>query len=239
MYFNQTGDISTLNSGPLKLVDKFPYFGSSVSSTENDINTWLAKNWTAIVWLSVLWKSDLSDKMKHVFFQAAVLSILLYGCTTWMLTKRMEKKHDSNYTRMLHAVLSWRQHPTKQQLYSHLPLIMKTIQITRTRYMGHCWRSKGELLWTHSCGRAKVGQPARTYLCSVSWGCRIHQLHLCRGLRPPPPKECLRYDTKQSDSEAPVMLELQGMQSTPSLPLLPGTLWPGVVAPDRAYLWVR
>ena len=42
------------------------------------------------------------------------------------------------------------------------------------------------------------------------------------------------YDTKQSDGEVPVMLGLWGMQSTPLLPLLPGQLWPGVVAPDRA-----
>ena len=59
-----------------------------------------------------------------VFFQAAVVSILLYGCTTWTLTKRLEKKLDRNYTRMLRAVLnkSWRQHPTRHQLYGHLPL---------------------------------------------------------------------------------------------------------------------
>ena len=61
-------------------------------------------------------------------------------------------------------------------------------------------------------------------------GCRIHLLLLCWGVRPPP-NEYPRYDTKQSDSEVPVMLELWGMQSTPSLPLLPGPLWPGVVAP--------
>ena len=41
-------------------------------------------------------------------------------------------------------------------------------------------------------------------------------------------------DTEQSDGEVPVMLGLWGMQSTPSLPLLPGPLWPGVVAPDKA-----
>ena len=52
--------------------------------------------------------------MKRSFFQAAVTSILLYGCTTWTLTKRLEKKLDGNYTRMLRAILnkSWRQHPT-------------------------------------------------------------------------------------------------------------------------------
>ena len=68
--------------------------------------------------------------------------------------------------------------------------------------------------------------------CPVSWGCKIPRLHLCRGLRPPP-NESPGYDTKQSDGEVPLMLELWGMQSTPLLPSLPGPLWPGVVAPDR------
>ena len=60
--------------------------------------------------------------MKRSFFQTFV-SILLYGCTTWTLTKRMPKKLDGNYTKMLSAILnkSWRHHPTKQQLYGHLP----------------------------------------------------------------------------------------------------------------------
>ena len=48
------------------------------------------------------------------------------------------------------------------------------------------------------------------------------------------PNERPGYDTKQSDGEVPVMLGLSEMQSTPSLPLLPGPLWPGMVALDRA-----
>ena len=51
--------------------------------------------------------------------------------------------------------------------------------------------------------------------------------------RLPPPNVCPGYGTKQSDGEAPVMLELWGMQSTPLLPLLPGPFWLGVVASDR------
>ena len=71
--------------------------------------------------------------------------------------------------------------------------------------------------------------------CPVGWGWRIHWLHLCRGVRPPPtPNECPRYDTKQSDGEVPVMLGLWVIRSTLSLPLLPGLLWSGVVAPDMA-----
>ena len=131
MSYNQTGDISTLDGTSQKLVDKFTYLGSSVSSTEKDIVTRLTKAWTAIDSLSIIWKSDLTDKMKRSFFQAAVVSILLYGCTTWTLTKRLKKKLDGNYTRMLRAILnkSWRQHPTRHPLYGHLPPITKTIQV--------------------------------------------------------------------------------------------------------------
>ena len=108
--FNQTDGISTLNGSSLKLVDKFTYLGSSVSSSEKDIDTQLTKAWAAIDKLSVIWKSGLTDKMKCSFFQAVVVSILLYGCTTWMVTKRLKKKLNGNYTRMLLAILnkSWR-----------------------------------------------------------------------------------------------------------------------------------
>ena len=96
---------------------------------------------------------------------------MLYGYTSWTLTKRLEKKLDGNYTRMLRAILnkSWRQHPTRHQLYGHLPTITRTIQVKRTRHAGHCWRSRDELiidviLWTPTYGQAKAGRPARTYI---------------------------------------------------------------------------
>ena len=96
-------------------------WGSSVSSTEKDIDTRLTKVWTAINRLLIIWKSDLTDKMKRSFFQTAVVSILLYGCTTWTLTKRLEKKLDGDYTRMLRAISnkSWRQDTKRHQLYGH------------------------------------------------------------------------------------------------------------------------
>ena len=138
MCYNQTGDISTLDGTPLKLVDKFTYLGSSIESTEKDIDTRLTKAWTAINRLSIIWKSDLTDKMKRSFFQAAVTSILLYGCTTWTLTKRLEKKLDGNYTRRTrHAGHCWR---SRDELIRDV------------------------LLWTPTHGRAKTGRPARTYI---------------------------------------------------------------------------
>ena len=95
--------------------------------------------------------------------------LYFFGCTTWTLNKRLQKKLDGNYTRMLRAILkeSWRQHPTRHQQYSHLPPITKTIQVRQTRHAGHCWRSKDKLisdvlLWTPTYGQAKAGRPART-----------------------------------------------------------------------------
>ena len=121
----------------------------------------------------------------YIYFKAAVVSIQLYGCTTWTLTKQPEKKLDGNYTRMLRAILntSWRQHPIIHQLYGHLPPITKTIQVRRTRHAGHCLRSRDELIsdvlpWTPTYGRAKARQPARTYtqqLCEDT-GCSSEEL---------------------------------------------------------------
>ena len=71
---------------------------------------------------------------------------------------------------MLGAILSKsrRQHPTRHQLYGHLPPITKTIQVRRTRHAGDCWGSRDELisdvlLWTPTYGREKAGRPARTH----------------------------------------------------------------------------
>ena len=74
--------------------------------------------------------------------------VCVCGYTMWTLTKRIEKKLDGNCTKMLQAILnkSWKQYPTKRQLNGHLPLVSKAIQIRWTRYAGHCWISKDELI---------------------------------------------------------------------------------------------
>ena len=96
--------------------------------------------------------------------------LLLYGCTTWTLTKRLEKKLDGNYTR---AILnkSWRQHATR-----HLPPTTKTIKVRRSRHAGYCWRSRDELisdvlLWTpHMAEQKQDDQLEYTYSSYVRIG---------------------------------------------------------------------
>ena len=141
MCFNQTGDIFTLDGTSLKLVDKFTYLGSSVSSTEKDIDTRLTKAWTAIDKLSIMWKSDLTDKMKRSFFQAAVVSILLYGYTTWTLTKRLEFElayYDTAVQRFNHYTIR-----------THLSIRTEWNQILTFFLVSHSW------LWNLSIDKRK------------------------------------------------------------------------------------
>ena len=114
MCYNQTGDITKLGGTSLKLVDKFTYLGSSVSSTKKDIDTRLTKAWTANdsyrsygnkTW-PIKWNADSSRQRSYRY-------CCMDARTTWTLTKRLKKKLNGNYTRMLRAILnkSWRQHP--------------------------------------------------------------------------------------------------------------------------------
>ena len=85
--------------------------------------------------------------------------------------KTLKKNAGCNIQSILNK--SWQQHPTRYQLYGHLPPITKTIQVRRTRHAGHCWRSRDELirdvlLWIPTHGHAKAGRPARTYIQQLS-----------------------------------------------------------------------
>ena len=55
--------------------------------------------------------------------------------------------------------------------------------------------------------------------------CIWREYLLCNGGKTPP-NESPGYNAKQSDTEVPVMLDLWGMRSTPSLPLVTGPLRP-------------
>ena len=92
MCFKELRAFSSLNSKPLKLVDQFIYLGSNIASTRSDVNIHVDKAWNAIGRLTIIWKSDVSNKIKWEFFQAVTVSVLMYGCFTWTLTNRLEKK---------------------------------------------------------------------------------------------------------------------------------------------------
>ena len=126
---------------------------------------------------TILWESEPSDKIKRDFFQTVVVSILLYACTTWTLTKSIEKSLDGNYTRIVCTVLnkSWKQHSQKTAAYL-------TNYSSWIKHVGYCGRSKEELisdvlLWIPH-GRTSMGRPAKTYLYQLytDKGCSLKDL---------------------------------------------------------------
>ena len=99
-----------------------------------------------------------------------VESVLLYGSFAWTFAKRLENKLNGTYTSMLCAILNiyWSTHPSKEGLYGNLVQIALVIRERRTRFAGHCYRSKDQvvsdlILWTPNHGKANVGRPSETY----------------------------------------------------------------------------
>ena len=62
-----------MHGKPLKFVDKVTYLGSSISSTESDVNIRIGKLWTLIFRLSIIRKSDVLDIIKRDYFQAVLV----------------------------------------------------------------------------------------------------------------------------------------------------------------------
>ena len=114
----------------------------------------------------------------------------------------------------------------RYQLHFLFPVAKFHSYISRCQ-RGSSWYPTVTPLWAN-----QVIRPMNFLNRPVNWGCRIHILLLCSSIQPPS-NECNRYNTKQSVDEVPIMLELWGMWTTPSLPSLSGPLWIGF------YLWVK
>ena len=74
--------------------------------------------------------------------------ILLYGSETWKLSKKLDKRLDGTYTRLLMTVqnISWKTHPSKHLIYTNLPPVSRLAQARRVRFAGHCFRAEHEVI---------------------------------------------------------------------------------------------
>ena len=146
--FKLEGAIFILSSWLQKLVNKITYLISNISSTESDVTICFTKVGITIDRLSIIGKSDLSDKIKWYVFQALALLILLYGYTSWTLTKLRDEKQDWNTQQCY--VLFWTNSGISTQQNSNLRaayLTSQTLQVKWTRHWGGShWRSREELM---------------------------------------------------------------------------------------------
>ena len=156
-----TFEMKTINGYILKLVNDYKYLGSYISSSEKDFNTRKGMAWSACNDLHKIWVSDLTLNMKIDIFKTLIEPILLYGSETWTLSSKLQKRVDGTYTRLLMRIknISWKRHPTKQQIYNDLPQVSKIIKRRRVQFAGHCFRASKEMasnfvLWKpNSTGR--------------------------------------------------------------------------------------
>jgi hypothetical protein len=173
MTFNQDEEkiIVARDGRNIKVVFDFKYLGSYVDNSAQDIKVRKALAWSACHKLQKIWKSSLPNKIKTRLFTATVESVLLYGCSTWTLTKAMEKSLDGTYTRMLRMALnvSWKEHRTNIDLYGNLPKLSSKIAERRLKLAGHCVRHPEEeasktILWEPTTGRVNRGRKATNYI---------------------------------------------------------------------------
>ena len=173
MNFNQDEDkiIVARDGKQIKVVFDFKYLGCYVDNSEHDIKVRKALAWSACHKMQKIWKSSLPNKIKIRLFTATVESVLLYGCSTWTLTKAMEKSLDGTYTRMLRMALnvSWKEHKTNIDLYGNLPKLSSKIAERRCKLAGHCVRHPEEeasktILWEPTEGTVNRGRKVTNYI---------------------------------------------------------------------------
>ena len=140
--------IKTIQDKILNMVSDYVYLGSFISSSEKDFLTRKGKAWAACNAMNKLWSSCLDRNFKLRIFKTAIEPILLYGSETWTLSKKLEKRLDGTYTRLLMRVqnISWKSHPTKAYIYNTLPPVSSLVQTRRVRFAGHCCRADQEVI---------------------------------------------------------------------------------------------
>ena len=138
----------------------FVYLGSWCTQ-DRDIRTRKALAWKSLHKLNKVWSSKLSKRIKIQLFRATTETILLYGSSTWTLTKQEEKALDGTYTRMLRKVLNvkWNQKINNASLYGSLDKISNTIRSRRLMLAGHV-----TVIWMPSHGYANRGKPKTTFV---------------------------------------------------------------------------
>ena len=136
--------------------------GSYIYSSEKDFTARNGIEWSACNDMHKIWSSQLPNNLKVKIFRATIEPILLYGSETWTLSRKLEKRLDGTYTRLLRRAqnLSWKSHPSISQIYDKLPRVSSLVKYRRVQFAGHCFRADAEvisslLLWRPSYGKSR------------------------------------------------------------------------------------
>lgn len=165
----------------LDIVDNFKYLGAMMLSCETDIKIRKGQAWGAFWKMKSIWhSSSIPTKLKINIFNASCLSILLYGCESWVITKSLESTLNTFALNCYRIMLNIRrtQHISNKEIYNRtkqVPLAT-TVQQRQLRFVGHCLRRNENepihqyVLYTPSNdhGKRKTGKPKISYASYIS-----------------------------------------------------------------------
>jgi len=134
-----------IDSQEIEIVDNFKYLGSNLSSSEKDITCRIALAWAAFSKLKAVLVSNRCQKLRLRIFDAACVSILLYGCETWVISQSISEKLDIFARKAYRIMLKINQQEDKisnEELYrmtGQRP-INQIIRERQLQFVGHCLR---------------------------------------------------------------------------------------------------
>ena len=163
-----------LNGKPLKRVDNFKYLGANMKSAAYDLACRKGQAWSAFWSMVNIWRDkNICLGLKLNIYRSAVLSVLLYGCETWALTKSMEASIDGFGTNCLRVILGIKRIDRVPNVHIYERTDMKPLtHLVRQRqlgYLGHILRRddsepcKMFALFEPAHGRRGRGRPKLNY----------------------------------------------------------------------------
>jgi hypothetical protein len=170
----------TIDGQQIAIVEEFKYLGAYMASSEKDIKVRIGLAWSAFAKIkSILISSKPSISFKMRLFSAACISILLYGCESWILTAALADKLDIFARKCYRVILGICQkddHVRNEDLYKRAGQapISEQIRHRQLKFTGHCLRmpdtepANNYALFESNIGTRHVGKPKMTYLRQIS-----------------------------------------------------------------------
>lgn len=156
-------------------VTDFKYLGSMMGSSVGDLKRRKALAWAAFWKLERLWRSpSLPIDTKIKLFETTCVTVLLYGCESWVITKDMENKINAFATSCYRVMLNIKRmdripNETIYNLTNTIPLIAR-VRTRQLKFLGHILRLtddepvKEYALYVPPYGKRKPGRPHTLYL---------------------------------------------------------------------------
>ena len=162
----------------LERVEDFKYLGSYVVSAEKDFKHRRGKAWGAFWTMKNIWYSKLNLQLKVRLLRSAVLSVLLYGSETWVLTKALEKMLNSFFCTCLRIIMDIKSEDrvTNEEVCrrANVRPLSVIVQERQLRFLGHSLRRSPAdpisnlALFTPPYGHANRGRQPTTFPAYIS-----------------------------------------------------------------------